>query len=576
MKYLLFFIITVIAILPLESTGTLSFVWPVDRPVQLTGSFAEFRGSRFHYGIDIGCDGNTGYRVFAAEKGSVAEIIHQNYGIGFCVVLRHAGGITSLYGHLESFAPKILDHPKMQKHKDDIADHVNFREKFREGEITVDKAELIAFTGNSGIGPEHLHFEVCDADDNPFNPLIAGLSVTDIDPPAIDNIILVPLDGYSSINGEYSRVEIPVIKDKGGSSLKIESPLKITGRVGVIVDAYDTCGGKNHIGIYRGGVTHNGIEMRTILFDRFTNGESRHCALFYDISTSTFSNYRYFLYNRSTGTGIINVSKGPDSQIIAATVSDAAGNAVRYEIPVIREREPSQPYWNQQTNSRAGKYFSLASPDGKCMLEVQKGSTLYDEEIRFAESIYVNRSPRNLVPLTSAYRFDPSDLCVTEPVTITIPLSESESPRAGVYSISASGTIRAESSYYDKKKKALIARSWRLTAYFAARDNAIPRMRAPRKILTGEEFAIRAGDTGCGVNPSSVKISIDGRNVKFYHDADRAAFIILPHNDIWKAGNHQVRSSVSDNAGNKSAELSFRYRITNGKKYAKVTAPRAY
>ena len=566
--------ITITMILPTISADKLSLEWPVDRPVQLSGSFAEFRGSRFHYGIDIGCDGKTGFRVFAADKGSVAEIIYNNYGIGYCVVLRHAGGMTSLYGHLESFAPKILENPKMKKHLDEISDHVNFREKFSDGEIPVEKGELIAFTGKSGIGPEHLHFEICDTDDNPVNPLLAGLTVPDTEPPVIENIILVPLDGRSTINGKCARVEIPVKSEKGISAPAINAPLPVAGRIGVIIDAYDICGGKSHIGIFRGAVSHNGIEMQTIRFDHFTGAEGRHCGLFYDISYSTFSRYRYFLYNRSTGAGIINVSRGGDSQIIAVIAADAAGNAIRYEIPVIRDKEPIAPLDDFSVTAPAGKKFSLISPDGLCSIEIRKDSTLYDERVRFTGKNPVEHTPRAIIPLSDAYRFEPADLCVTEPVVVEIPLEEKNSGRAGIYSVTPEGLIRAENSYYDRKKKALIAQVWKLSAYFAAKDESAPKIRAPRTITVGEEFPVRAGDSGSGIDPSSAKILIDGKKVKFYHDADTASFMILPHNDIWGSGTHTVRASVCDNAGNSSATSIFRYRIIRGKATAKVSAPR--
>lgn len=566
--------VTLTMILPTVSADKPSLSWPVDRPVQLSGSFAEFRGSRFHYGIDIGCDGKTGFRVFAAEKGSVAEVIYSNYGIGYCVVIRHAGGMTSLYGHLESFAPKILENPKMKKHLDEIADHVNFREKFSDGEIPVDKGELIAFTGRSGIGPEHLHFEICDVDDNPVNPLLAGLAVPDMEPPVIENIILVPLDGRSTINGKCERVEIPVKSEKGISAPDISAPVSIAGRIGVIIDAYDTCGGKSHIGIFRGAVSHNGLETQTIRFDHFSSAEGRHCGLFYDISFSTFSRYRYFLYNRSTGAGMVNVSRGGDSQIIAVTAADASGNAIRYEIPLIKDKEPSAALEDFSITAPAGKKFSLASPDARCSIEIRKDSTLYDERIRFTGKNPVEHTPRAIIPLSDSYRFEPADLCVTEPVAVEIPLAEKDSGRAGIYSITPSGLIRAESSYYDKKKKALIAQVWKLSAYFAAKDESAPKIRAPKTITVGEEFPVRAGDTGSGIDPSSAVIRIDGKKVKFYHDADTMSFMILPNNDIWESGTHTVRASVRDNAGNMSATAIFRYRIIRGKTTAKVSVPR--
>jgi murein DD-endopeptidase MepM/ murein hydrolase activator NlpD len=56
------------------------------------------RGSRFHAGIDLRA--GAGARVRAARAGTVAFAGWRSGGFGRLVVVRHAGGVRTLYAHL--------------------------------------------------------------------------------------------------------------------------------------------------------------------------------------------------------------------------------------------------------------------------------------------------------------------------------------------------------------------------------------------------------------------------------------------------------------------------------------------
>ena len=88
---------------------------------------------RAHRGIDYGAP--TGTRVKATSDGVVAFAGRQG-GYGNMVVLRHGGGVTTVYGHLSRFANGI-----------------------RKG-TRVGQGEVVGFVGQTGLatGP-HLHYE---------------------------------------------------------------------------------------------------------------------------------------------------------------------------------------------------------------------------------------------------------------------------------------------------------------------------------------------------------------------------------------------------------------------------------
>jgi len=119
-------------------------LWPVEGPV--TGSFGEridpFNGEgAFHRGVDISCE--YGEPVIAPADGEVAFADFMN-GYGRAIMLEHGHGLSTLYGHLSSFAVVA----GQQIHRGDV----------------------IGYIGDSGrsTGP-HLHYEV-RINDVPVNP----------------------------------------------------------------------------------------------------------------------------------------------------------------------------------------------------------------------------------------------------------------------------------------------------------------------------------------------------------------------------------------------------------------------
>ena len=110
-------------------------VWPLNGPV--TSEFGWrthpiYGTQKFHSGLDIG--GDYGQPVVAAASGVVTDACWIS-GYGNTVIIDHGGGITTLYGHNQSFAVSAGQ--------------------------SVSQGEVIAYCGSTGnsTGP-HCHFEV--------------------------------------------------------------------------------------------------------------------------------------------------------------------------------------------------------------------------------------------------------------------------------------------------------------------------------------------------------------------------------------------------------------------------------
>lgn len=159
---------------------SVTYAWPTDASRQISSTFAETRSAHLHAGLDIRTWGREGYRVFATRDGVVYRIATGPHGYGNVIYLKHNDGSYSVYAHLNRFEPVLqafVDSTRLVDYSftiDEIVENKGFRYK---------KGELIAFSGSTGIGPPHLHFELRTPDFEPFNPLLTNISVTDNIPP---------------------------------------------------------------------------------------------------------------------------------------------------------------------------------------------------------------------------------------------------------------------------------------------------------------------------------------------------------------------------------------------------------
>ena len=119
---------------------------PLDIPLALSGNFAELRGGHFHAGLDIKTKGRQGLKVKAVEAGSIRRIRVSTSGYGKTLYIEHNNGLTSVYAHLQKFAPKIEAFIKAIQYEKERFEVQQF---LRKDELTVTKGEIIGYSGNN-------------------------------------------------------------------------------------------------------------------------------------------------------------------------------------------------------------------------------------------------------------------------------------------------------------------------------------------------------------------------------------------------------------------------------------------
>lgn len=231
---------------------------PLDIPLVLSGTFAELRGNHFHGGIDIKTQGRSGLKVFSVADGYISRIAVSPYGYGNALYIRHPEGYTSVYGHLNAFAPEIEQWVEDQ-FRDRSKNDGNLYPSAEQ--FPVSKGEFVAFSGNTGgsFGP-HLHFEIRDTrTEEPLNPLEFGLEVKDTRKPDIRGLRWTANDFSDA--GRFS----------SGDTLSVSQPLGIDV---FTTDKQDLANNNN--GVYGIEATIDGQTFFTANYRRINFNTSRY------------------------------------------------------------------------------------------------------------------------------------------------------------------------------------------------------------------------------------------------------------------------------------------------------------
>ncbi|MEE3232938.1 MAG: hypothetical protein VX294_02125 [Candidatus Latescibacterota bacterium] len=230
---LLLLIFTATEILSKESS---SLRWPLDIKPALSSSFGESRTSSFHMGIDLKTWGRTGYVVRAVSSGFIERVRTSPWGYGRAVYLRLNDGRLVVYGHLEEFGEFLKDRVANAQSK---TGSYSIDLWFSEEEFKVSTGDVVGFTGESGAGPPHLHFEVRDKNNEPINPLKTDYSVTDLINPTLNSIAFIPIGWDSSVNGFRNPFSSQLYWDDIEQVFKTSSSIQIEGQVGVALWGWD-------------------------------------------------------------------------------------------------------------------------------------------------------------------------------------------------------------------------------------------------------------------------------------------------------------------------------------------------
>ncbi|RDC55040.1 M23 family peptidase [Pedobacter chinensis] len=303
-------------------------------PPALAGSFGEIRGNHFHSGIDFRTNQREGYPVYAVADGYISRLRVQNSGFGQALYINHPNGFTTVYGHLQRFAPKTATIVKNLQYEKKSFEIDEFPDAAL---IPVRKGEVIAWSGNRGSsGGPHLHFEIRDTKtEETINPQFFGINIPDNIPPVIHGLYVYRLNG-KTFNESTPKQAIAITGASG--NYKANAPISLTGEVGfgiVVTDRHNGLSGTN--GVYSIQLELDGKMIYTSALERFAFEDSK--AINSHIDYSTYLNTKTSIqksfvdpgnplkiYSGLINNGKINFNDGASHQL-RYIITDSKGNS---------------------------------------------------------------------------------------------------------------------------------------------------------------------------------------------------------------------------------------------------------
>lgn len=312
----------------LQQSDTTEYLWPTDASPYLSSTFGETRSAHFHAGLDIRTWGQEGYRVFATRDGIVYRIGIGPRGYGKVIYLKHDDNSYSVYAHLnrfESTIQNLADSIRLQDFSFELDRLVS------DQNIRVKQGDLIGYTGSTGVGPPHLHFELRTPDNQPFNPLLTNLGVDDDLPPVFSSLAVEHLDPTS-----FQTQNIDRVSPSGSTPEYHFGTVRTNGPVGLAVDVHDRANRTpNAYAVYHLTAVHEGDTLFHSQADYFSYRDASQ--MFIDRVYSILKEHRrgyqrLFVVNGNTlpfyqkirNRGVIDLPEGRhELQLIA---SDYYGN----------------------------------------------------------------------------------------------------------------------------------------------------------------------------------------------------------------------------------------------------------
>lgn len=214
-------------------------IWPLPSRTDFSSGFGDFRPGRFHYGIDLRT-GDKPLAVVAPVSGYISQARVSYFGYGKGLYLHGDNGYTYVFAHLDRFAGGIDQFIKKRQRKEQ---RYFVREWFESDKFVVKQGDTIAFSGKTGIGAAHLHFEVRDTSNVPRSPLGQGLWIKDTDGPEILSVTFEYVDSRSVFaSGRRRRTiqtEFAGVGPDGVRRYTLKSQPYLSAEFGLIVSARD-------------------------------------------------------------------------------------------------------------------------------------------------------------------------------------------------------------------------------------------------------------------------------------------------------------------------------------------------
>jgi hypothetical protein len=333
-----------------------------------TSSFGSRRATHIHAGLDFSTGGRIGVPVLAVDACRIWRISVKNGGYGRALYAELAGGRVVVYGHLSRFAAPVERIVEAEQNRLGSYEVELYPEL---GAFEFAAGETLAFSGDTGAGPPHLHFELRSGktDFDNLSPVPELAALRDSTRPTITRIRVEPVGPDCSLDGEYE----PVTLTPAGAT----GALTITGPFGVSVKATDVALCERVISPTRYEVYVDGEPVWKLNLAEFPFAKTYFVKAIYDlvadaayvrVSDQYDLDFEGFDYYRPRG-GRFFAELAPGAHVLRVSVGDPWGNYDDVVLPFTYGRLPDFRTCRLE-ESPTGIRFEVAAVDPRCGLEV--------------------------------------------------------------------------------------------------------------------------------------------------------------------------------------------------------------
>ncbi|MBK8398944.1 MAG: M23 family metallopeptidase [Leptospiraceae bacterium] len=559
--------------------------WPILGNKLVTGSFGEFRYYHFHLGQDFATEAKNGIPLIAMTDGKVIKLQSYRYSIGNAIILLHDDGYMSRYGHMSAFADNVWSSIQDK----DVLEKKKRRQDFEytltnSEQIRVKKGDVIGYSGDTGIGPSHLHLEIFK-DNIYYNPADFGLNYFAFGGINVYAVDLVPENNKGFINGKNITKTLRFKLDKDKKLIPIKDEIiKIKGEVSVSVYGSETSGRSNRIGFQKILLHLNGTELQEINFSKISSLHTFRSCFVLDNYRSRMNGkpFKYFTHtkegntllgfkNQQVGSGIIksqNLKEGENE--ITLTLFGISKNPTTIKIKAISDNTDYPDGEIKKYNLQHDNYITIATPDkkgeaffpaysiftqGNFSIEKSKNQTVVDKGIGLESEIYT---------------VDPDYREFNLGYDLYIKLDKEINPeKFGLYQLNNKGKIMRNFSgiYFNTTEKFFRARIKATGNFAILSDYAKPNLRIYRHknnhIFKGSDFKIYliTSDVGTGISEPSLQVKVDDKEAYLDLDPETGLREIFYPDSMKDVGKHTITAKAKDRANNEAEPLLFLYEV---------------
>lgn len=525
------------------------FRHPLDIPMQLVANFGEIRTNHWHMGLDIRTQQKVNLPVYAAADGFVSRIVVEPGGFGQAIYIDHPNGYTTLYAHLNAFFPALAAYVKKQQY---ARQSWNIDLPIPANLFPVKKGTFIARSGSTGgsEGP-HVHFEIRDTKTGKcLNPLLFNFPIADAVAPPIYRLAM-----YDRNKSTYEQTPQLLTLKKSGSKYSLPSDMIRVGsdKISFAVNAVDHFSGTlNPNGIYCAEIMMDDKPVSQFVLDDIGYDESRYINAQVDLpykskggptlqQISPLPGATKVAYDVFNGTGIIEL-KDNEVHDIVIEVQDANKNTSTIRFSVQYDPNLTKPYTPPVGQALNPGHVNVVEMEDFELFTTE--ATLYDT-IRANYKILPARDPG---AVSDMHQFLSAGIPAHDLFTVRLKpdnnITADQKDRVIIKNISGSRTYVSKAAWQNGW---VSARFRQFGTFQAFVDTTPPTVNAPPTNLTkASRLVFTPKDNFNSIK--SFRAELDGKWLCFSNDKGKTW--IYPFDENFPAGEHELKLTIQDEAGN--------------------------